>query len=156
MDGPDNHIENEPHTVSPDGAEGLSPLTGTSLGSFAIGERIGSGGMGDVYRARDTSLNRDVALKVLPPLFAKDRSRLARLRREAQLLAALNQPNIAAIYGFEETRDVHALILELVEGPTLADRIARGPIPVGEAVTVARQIAIALEAAHQQGIVHRD
>ena len=112
--------------------------------------------MGEVYRARDAKLNRDVALKVLPELFARDPDRLARFKREAQVLASLNHPNIAAIYGLEETNGVQALVLELVEGPTLADRIAHGPIPVDEALPIARQIAEALEAAHEQGIIHRD
>ena len=112
--------------------------------------------MGEVYRARDTKLNRDVALKVLPASFATDIERLARFKREAQLLAALNHPNIGAIYGFEDSDGVQALVLELVEGPTLADRIAEGPVPLDEAVPIAKQIAEALEAAHEQGIVHRD
>jgi eukaryotic-like serine/threonine-protein kinase len=112
--------------------------------------------MGEVYRARDAKLNRDVALKVLPEIFSLDLDRLARFKREAQVLASLNHPNIAAIYGFEESSGVQALVLELVEGPTLADRIAQGPIPVDEALPIARQIAEALEAAHEQGIIHRD
>ena len=112
--------------------------------------------MGEVYRARDTKLNRDVALKILPQTFATDPDRLARFHREAQVLASLNHPHIAAIYGFEDSGDTHALVLELVEGPTLADRIARGPIPVDEALAIAAQIAEALEAAHEQGIIHRD
>ena len=112
--------------------------------------------MGEVYRARDITLNRDVALKVLPDAFIRDPDRLARFKREAQLLASLNHPNIAAIYGFEQSNSVQALVLELVEGPTLADRIAHGPIPVDEALRIALQIAEALEAAHEQGIIHRD
>src|SRR5436309_354446 len=112
--------------------------------------------MGEVYRARDTTLNRDVALKVLPELVALDRDRLVRLKREAQVLAALNHPNIAAIYGFEESNGLQALVLELVDGPTLADRIAEGPLPLDEALPVARQIAEAVQAAHEQAIVHRD
>jgi serine/threonine-protein kinase len=112
--------------------------------------------MGEVYRARDLKLNREVALKILPDTFALDPDRLARFKREAQVLATLNHQNIAAIYGFEEAADVQALVLELVEGPTLADRIARGPIAQDEALLVARQIADALEAAHDHGIVHRD
>jgi serine/threonine-protein kinase len=112
--------------------------------------------MGEVYRARDPKLNRDVALKVLPALVALDPARLARFRREAQVLAALNHPNIGAIYGFEESTTRHALVLELVEGPTLAEHIERGPIPLEEALPIARQIAEALEAAHELGIVHRD
>ena len=112
--------------------------------------------MGEVYRARDAKLNRDVALKVLPELFARDPDRLARFKREAQVLASLNHPNIAAIYGLEESSGVQALVLELVEGPTLADRVAQGPIPVDDALPMARQMAEALEAAHEQGIIHRD
>jgi Tol biopolymer transport system component len=112
--------------------------------------------MGEVYRARDSKLNRDVALKILPDAFASDPERLARFRREAQVLAALNHPGIAAIYGFEESNGTQALVLELVEGPTLADRIAQAPIPLDEALPIARQIAEALEAAHEIGVVHRD
>src|SRR5213592_410707 len=112
--------------------------------------------MGEVYRARDMKLGRDVALKVIPDTFALDRDRLARFRREAQVLASLNHPNIAAIYGFEDSGETHALVLELVEGETLADRIARGAIPLDEAVPIAREICEALEAAHEQGIIHRD
>ena len=117
---------------------------------------LGAGGMGEVYRARDTKLNRDVAIKVVLPAVANDPDRLARFSREAQLLASLNHPNIAAIYGLEEGVEVRALVMELVEGPTLADQIARGPIPLADALAIARQIAEALEAAHEQGIVHRD
>ena len=112
--------------------------------------------MGEVYRASDTKLNRDVALKVLPERFVLDPDRSARFRREAQLLATLNHPNIAAIYGLEESNGTQALVLELVDGPTLADRIAQGPVAVAEALTIARQIAEALEAAHEKGIIHRD
>jgi serine/threonine-protein kinase len=112
--------------------------------------------MGEVYRARDTRLSRDVALKILPEAFADDAERLLRFRREAQLLAALNHPSIGAIYGLEEGAHGHALVLELVEGPTLADRIAQGPLPLDEALPLARQMAEALEAAHGQGIIHRD
>ena len=112
--------------------------------------------MGEVYRARDTKLHRDVAIKVLPAEFALDPNRLARFTREAQLLASLNHPHIAAIHGLEESQDVQALVLELVEGETLADRIARGEIPLDEALTIARQVAEALEAAHEAGIIHRD
>jgi len=108
--------------------------------------------MGEVYRARDSTLHRDVALKVLPEAFASDPDRLARFEREAQLLASLNHPNIAAIYGFHD----NALVLELVEGPTLADRIAGGPLPLDEALPIARQIADALDAAHEHGVIHRD
>jgi serine/threonine protein kinase len=112
--------------------------------------------MGEVYRARDTKLNRDVALKILPEAVAMDGDRVARFRREAQVLAALNHPHIAQIYGFEDSGSTHALVLELVEGPTLADRIAKGPISLDEALPIATQIAEALEAAHEQGIIHRD
>ncbi len=112
--------------------------------------------MGEVYRARDPKLNRDVALKVLPDDFADDPERLARFKREAQVLASLNHPNIAAIYGLEDSGETHALVLELVEGPTLQDRIAQGAIPLDEALPIAKQIAEALEAAHEQGIIHRD
>src|SRR4051794_8607517 len=112
--------------------------------------------MGEVYRAHDTKLNRDVALKVLPANFADDPDRLARFKREAQVLASLNHPHIGAIYGFEDSGAVHALVLELVDGPTLADRIAKGPLPLDEALAIARQVADALEAAHEQGIIHRD
>src|SRR5258708_2885778 len=112
--------------------------------------------MGEVFRARDTKLNRDVAIKVLPAAFAQSAERVARFRREAQLLAALNHPNIAAIYGLEESDGVVALALELVEGEDLAQRLERGPIPVDEVLAIAKQIAHGLEAAHEKGIVHRD
>ena len=112
--------------------------------------------MGEVYRARDTKLDRDVALKVLPEAFTADPDRLARFEREAKVLASLNHPNIGHIYGLEEAEGTKALVLELVEGPTLADRIADGPIPIDEALPIAKQIAEALEAAHEQGIIHRD
>ena len=126
------------------------------LGPYEVTAAIGAGGMGEVYRARDTKLNRDVALKILPPAFAADPDRLARFHREAQVLASLNHPHIGAIYGFENSGDTHALVLEFVDGPTLADRIAQGPIAVDEALPIAMQIAGALEAAHEQGIIHRD
>jgi len=129
---------------------------GTRLGAYDVIALIGAGGMGEVYRAKDSKLHRDVALKVLPDLWANDSDRLARFQREARVLASLNHSQIAAIYGVEEVEGVHALILELVEGPTLADRIAQGPIPLDEALPIARQIAEALEAAHELGIVHRD
>jgi serine/threonine protein kinase len=112
--------------------------------------------MGEVYRARDTKLQRDVALKVLPDGVGADPERLARFKREAQLLAALNHPNIGAIHGLEEAGPMPALVLEFVDGPTLADRIAQGAIPITEALPIASQIAEALEAAHEQGIIHRD
>jgi len=129
---------------------------GYCVGPYEVLESLGAGAMGQVYRARDTKLNRDVALKVLPEQFALDADRLARFRREAQMLAALNHPNIAAIYGFEDSNGEQALVLELVDGPTLADLIARGPIRLQEALTIARQIAEALETAHDKGIIHRD
>jgi serine/threonine-protein kinase len=129
---------------------------GTRLGPYEVIALIGAGGMGEVYRAHDTKLDRDVALKILPDTFSADPDRLARFRREAQVLAALNHPNIAAIHGFEDSDDRHALVLELVEGPTLADRIVKGPISLDEALPIAKQIAEAIEAAHEQGIVHRD
>jgi Tol biopolymer transport system component len=133
------------------------PLSaGVRLGPYEILSAIGAGGMGEVYRSRDTKLNRDVAVKVLPELFANDPERLARFRREAQMLAALNHPNIAHIHGFEDSGGIHALVMELVDGPTLAERIALGSIPLTEALTIATQIAQALDAAHEQGIVHRD
>ena len=134
----------------------MSLAVGDRLGPYEVLSALGAGGMGEVYRARDATLKRDVALKILPDGFALDQERLARFKREAQVLASLNHSNIAAIYGFEESNGFQALVLELVEGPTLADRIGLGPIPVNEAIPIARQIAEALEAAHEQGIVHRD
>ncbi len=130
----------------------MSLAPGARLGPYEIVAAIGAGGMGEVYRARDTRLKRDVAIKILPDAFATDAERLARFQREAELLATLNHPNIAQIHGLEE----RALVLELVEGPTLADRITEGPIPLEEALSIARQIAEALEAAHEHGIIHRD
>src|SRR5579863_9459988 len=121
--------------------------TGTRLGAYEIVALIGAGGMGEVYRAKDTRLKRDVALKVLPEAFARDQERMARFQREAEVLAALNHPNIAQIYGIEE----RALIMELVEGEPLT-----GPLPVETALNYAKQIAEALEAAHERGIIHRD
>ena len=133
------------------------PLTpGTTLGPYEIVAPIGAGGMGEVYQARDTKLDRDVALKVLPEAFTSDPDRLARFEREAKVLASLNHPNIGSIYGLEEADGVKALVLELIEGPTLADRIKQGPIPVDEALPIAKQIAEALEAAHEAGVIHRD
>jgi eukaryotic-like serine/threonine-protein kinase len=130
--------------------------TGTRLGSYEMLGTLGAGGMGEVYRARDMKLNRDVAIKVLPDLFATDSDRLARFTREARTLAALNHPNIAIIHGLEEAAGVRALVMELVEGEDLSQRIARGAIPLDEALPIAKQIAEALEAAHEQGIIHRD
>ena len=132
----------------------LSP--GTSLGHYDVTSLLGEGGMGQVWQATDTQLNRQVALKILPDAFAADPDRLARFTREAQILASLNHPNIAAIYGIEEAEGTRALVLELVPGPTLADRISKGPIPLDEALPIAKQIAEALEAAHEAGVIHRD
>jgi serine/threonine protein kinase/WD40 repeat protein len=129
---------------------------GTKLGPYEILSALGAGGMGEVYKAHDTTLGRDVAIKVLPDVFANDPERLARFEREAKTLASLNHPHIAQIYGVEESNGVRALVMELVEGPTLADRIAAGPIPLSETLPIAKQIAEALEAAHERGIIHRD
>jgi eukaryotic-like serine/threonine-protein kinase len=130
--------------------------SGTRVGPYSIVAQLGSGGMGEVYRATDTKLKREVALKILPESFAADPDRLARFQREAEVLASLNHPNIAHIHGLEEADGVKALVMELVEGPTLADRITQGAVPLEEALPIAKQIAEALEAAHEQGIVHRD
>ena len=129
---------------------------GTRLGASEVREMLGHGGMGEVYRARDTRLKRDVALKVLAEAFANDVERLTRFAREAELLATLNHPHIAAIYGIEESNDVRALVMEIVEGPTLEDRLANGPLDQAEALSLARQLVEALAAAHDAGIVHRD
>src|SRR5262245_60246232 len=141
------------------------PLTpGARLGSYEVLTAIGAGGMGEVYRARDTRLKRDVAIKVLPDSFATDPDRLARFQREAELLASLNHPNIASIYGIEEgpAEEVpakaghytRAIVLELVDGDTLADLIARGPLMLSALLPIARQVAEALEAAHEKGVIH--
>ena len=130
--------------------------SGYRLGQYEVLSLLGAGGMGEVYRARDTKLVRDVALKVLPEVFALDPERLARFKREAQVLASLNHPHIASIYGIEESHGSSALVLELVEGMTLADRLVHGPLPLEDASSIARQIAEALEAAHDHGIMHRD
>jgi len=130
--------------------------SGTHLGPYEILSAIGAGGMGEVYRARDPKLGRDVAIKVLPEAFADDPARMARFQREAKVLASLDHPNIATIHGLEESGGTRALVMQLVEGPTLADRIKQGPIPVEEAIRIARQIADALEYAHERGIIHRD
>jgi len=134
----------------------VSLAPGSRLGPYDILAAIGAGGMGEVYSAHDRKLDRDVAIKILPEALAADPERIARFEREAKTLAALNQPHIAHIYGLEESNGVRALVMELVEGSTLADRIAQGPIPVDEALPIAKQIAEALEAAHEQGIIHRD
>jgi serine/threonine protein kinase len=138
-------------------------MIGRTIGPYHVLAKLGEGGMGEVWRATDTRLHRDVALKLIPDAFAHDPDRLARFEREARTLAALNHPNIAQVYGLEDSRGdgpaappAQAIVMELVEGPTLADRIAQGPIPVDEALPIAKQIADALEAAHEQGIVHRD
>jgi serine/threonine protein kinase len=147
-------IDAIPATAVPDDIP--EPLIGHRLGPYAITALLGFGGMGDVYRARDTKLGRDVAIKILPEMFAADSNRRARFEREARLLAALNHPHIAAIYGFEDSSAIHALVLELVDGNTLAERLVERPMPLREALTIAKQIAAALEAAHAKGIVHRD
>src|SRR5687768_4604965 len=129
---------------------------GTRLGPYEVTAQIGVGGMGEVYRAIDINLKRSVSIKVLPTSVAADTERLARFQREAEVLAALNHPNIAAIYGLERSGATTALVMELVEGPTLADRITQGAIPVDESLPIAKQIAEALETAHEAGIIHRD
>src|SRR6185436_9330512 len=131
---------------------GLVMSPESAIGHYRILSKLGEGGMGAVYRATDTKLGRDVAIKVLPEAFVKDPDRLARFTREAQVLASLNHPNIATIHGIEDG----ALVMELVEGPTLADRIEQGALPLDEALSIARQITEALEVAHEKGIVHRD
>jgi eukaryotic-like serine/threonine-protein kinase len=135
---------------------GAELTIGQEISHYRIVARLGAGGMGEVYRARDAKLGRDVALKVLPQAFARDADRMARFQREAKVLASLNHPNIASIYGLEDSGSTHALVMELVEGPTLADRIRQGPISVDEALKIAKQICEALEYAHERGIVHRD
>ena len=128
-------------------------MIGRQLGPYQIVAKLGAGGMGEVYRARDTKLNREAAIKVLPDLFAHDAERLARFTREAQTLASLNHPNIAQIYGVEESDGVRALVMELVDGQDLSEIIARGPVPLDDALQMARQIAEALEAAHDLGVI---
>lgn len=130
--------------------------TGGQIGPYRIEHKIGEGGMGEVYRAKDTNLGRSVAIKVLPEAVATNPERLARFDREAKTLATLNHPNIAQIYGVERSNGATALLMELVDGPTLGDRIGRGSVPLDDALSIARQIAEALEAAHAAGIVHRD
>src|SRR5262245_12932547 len=134
----------------------MSITIGTQLGCHEIIGLLGKGGMGEVYRARDTKLKRDVAIKILPDEFSRDADRVSRFQREAEVLASLNHPNIAAIYDLQEANGAQFLVLELVEGETLADRTARGPIPVEEALSIAKSICEALEAAHERGIIHRD
>ncbi len=134
----------------------MALTSGTKLGPYEIVAPLGAGGMGEVYRARDTKLGREVALKLLPPLFTADADRVERFKREARLLASLNHPHIGAIYGFEDAGNVPALVLELVEGDTLYDHVRRGPLPLSEALAVAQQIADALDAAHRAAIIHRD
>ncbi len=141
------HVLADAHTAS---------LVGRQIGSYTILSRLGAGGMGEVYRARDTKLGRDVAIKVVADVFLSDAERLAHFEREARVLATLNHPHIGAIYGMEEADGVRGLVLELVEGATLAERLALGPLPIPEALTVARQIADAIEAAHEKGVIHRD
>jgi len=135
---------------------GRSMVAGRRFGVYQVLAPLGAGGMGEVYRARDTRLGRDVAIKIVPHEFSSLPDRLARCEREARMLAALNHPHIAAIYGIEDDQGIHALVLELVDGETLAERIARGPLRVADALAIARQIADALDAAHEKGIVHRD
>jgi serine/threonine protein kinase len=134
----------------------LTLAPGTRLGVYEVVAQIGEGGMGQVFRATDTKLKRQVAIKILPPSLAADRDRLARFQREAEVLASLNHPHVAGIYELEESEGVFALVMELVEGEELSQRIARGAIPIAEALPLAKQIAEALEAAHEQGIIHRD
>src|ERR1700674_2711268 len=134
----------------------MALTSGMKLGPYEIVGPLGAGGMGEVYRARDTKLGREVALKLLPPLFTADADRVARFKREARLLASLNHPHIGAIYGFEDADNVPALVLGLVEGDTLYDRVRRGPLPLSEALAFAQQIADALDAAHRAAIIHRD
>jgi serine/threonine protein kinase len=134
----------------------MSLISGTTLGPYEIVSPLGAGGMGEVYRAHDARLGRDVALKVLPEAFAADAERMARFEREAKVLASLNHPSIAAIYGLEESSKVRALVMELVEGSTLAERIQRAPLALDEALAIARNVAEGLEYAHDRGVIHRD
>ena len=136
--------------------QALALATGNRIGPYEITSPLGEGGMGVVYRARDSRLGRDVAIKVLPDGFQNDSERLQRFQREAQVLATLNHPNIAQIYGVEESDQARCIVMELVPGETLQQRLQRGPIPIDEALPMAKQIAEALEAAHEKGIVHRD
>src|SRR5262245_52988632 len=134
----------------------MALAAGTHVGPYEVSSALGAGGMGEVYRARDRKLDRDVAIKILPDTLAADPDRIARFEREAKTLAALNHAHIAQIHGLEESGSVRALVMELVEGEDLSQRIARGAIPVAEALPIAKQIAEALEAAHEKGIIHRD
>src|SRR5215510_10963901 len=134
----------------------MAIVIGQRLGAYEITALLGKGGMGEVYRARDTKLKREVAIKILPDEFSRDVDRVSRFQREAEVLASLNHPNIAAIYDLEEASGLRYLILELVDGETLAERLRRGPIAASEALKIARQIVDALEAAHEKGIIHRD
>src|SRR5215469_726131 len=134
----------------------MSIKLGTRIGPYEVTSLLGEGGMGVVFRAHDTKLQRDIALKVLPDHFADDPERLARFQREAQVLASLNHPNIAQIYGLEDSTAQTCIVMELVEGETLAERLRRGRIPLDEALPIAKQIAEALEAAHEKGVIHRD
>src|SRR5260370_29358744 len=132
-------------------------LSGTRLGSYEVLTQMGAGGMGEVYQAHDTKLGRDVAIKVLPEAFAHDADRLSRFQREAKMLASLNHPNIATIHGLEESNGTHFLVMELVPGDNLQQRVkSEGVVPIEEALTIAKQIGEALEAAHEKGIIHRD
>src|SRR6202165_5378013 len=134
----------------------MALASGTKLGSYEVVAQIGAGGMGEVYQAHDTKLGRDVAIKVLPAEFINDPERLSRFQREARTLAALNHPNIATIHGLEQSDGVHYLVMELVPGQTLAERVSAGSLKIEEALKVAAQIADALEAAHEKGVIHRD
>src|SRR5215471_7028988 len=131
-------------------------MIGSKLGVYEITALVGKGGMGEIYRGRDAKLKRDVAIKILPEEWARDADRLSRFQREAEVLASLNHPNIAAIYDVQEAEGSRFLVLELIEGETLADRIRRGPIPVDEALNITKSICEAVEAAHEKAIIHRD
>ena len=145
--------------LTPDDDKTLTHVTltkGTTISHYRIVEKIGAGGMGEIYLAEDTNLNRQIAIKVLPALFGTDPERQARFEREAKLLAMLNHPNLATVYGFESAESRRFLVMEMVEGETLTEQIARGPIPLDEALDICRQVAQGMEAAHEKGIVHRD
>src|SRR5262245_28704924 len=151
-----SHHEASGFGATPVAASVIHLTPGTAFGPYIVSGLLGAGGMGEVYRARDPKLGRDVAIKVLPADVTNDPDRLSRFTREARLLASLNHPNVGAIYEVEDAGGLRGLVLELIDGPTLADRLKGGALPVREAVGVARQIADALEAAHEKGIVHRD